>query len=137
MHPARARTPQASWLAVEHDSRRAHDNLESRVRERTAELTKINGQLQAYISEREHLRKSCIAAKSASGCWLRVLPGFCHLHAGSRRDGGELERWRYAHKGIRGQRNHRKALFMFLYGGRPGGLPTRPGPEKCGRKGAH
>lgn len=43
--------------AAEEELRRSHDNLENRVRERTAELTKINEQLQAYIIEREQLEK--------------------------------------------------------------------------------
>src|ERR1700683_493004 len=47
------------------------------------------------------------------------------LHARSRWDRDQLERWRRADQGLQGQGNRRKALFHFLSAGRPESGPSR------------
>ncbi|MGE4554179.1 MAG: PAS domain-containing protein, partial [Desulfovibrionaceae bacterium] len=46
--------------------RRAHDELEARVAERTAELTRLNAELLTEITERRRLERSLVQAKEAA-----------------------------------------------------------------------
>ena len=135
MHPARARTPQASWLAVEHDSRKAHDDLESRVRERTAELTKINGQLQAYISEREHLEKKLHRSEER---FRLLVEGVTEYAIYMLDPDGMVESWNAGATRIKGYEAKEiigKHFSCFYTEEGLGGLPTRPGPENAAEKG--
>lgn len=64
---------------AEEDLRKSHEELESRVRERTAELEKLNEALRMEIEERKRAEESVVAERKRFNDVLELLPAYLIL----------------------------------------------------------
>jgi PAS domain S-box-containing protein len=75
----------------EHELRQAHEELDHRVRVRTAELTRANEALRSEIAERKRIEDSLLKEKYFSDTTIDSLPGIFYLF----NDQGRFLRWNH------------------------------------------